>query len=82
MEHDWEKSGYIDPYISDCKCSMCVGYEEALALSAKEIADAIDKDVIESIIKAGRVLDEQKVPTTGRFLRYIDENGEMVELRN
>ena len=51
MEHDWGKSGYTDPYISGCECKMCVTLDEALTLAGKEVADAIDKEVLEKVIR-------------------------------
>lgn len=40
--------------------------KEAIDMAGQRLCDSIDADIIDAVIKAGKILDEQDVPKTNR----------------
>lgn len=47
---------------------------------ARDLREAIDKDILETIVAAAKRLDSQPVPTEGRRMRYMGGDGKIYEI--
>ncbi len=49
--------------------------QAALDVAGKQMAERIDLQILEALQGAGKIMDEQKVPTAGRIIWPYNHNG-------